>query len=167
MDTNVVGRMMIPREPEPDDGTDIAVIAVLDLSEESHGNASGIGMANVTTFRFVSKIDWNSTYTNAITTSTFGMQRAALPITMSTDKKALEVMSRGCGVSPENSRWVFVNNTGKLGTIWVTDNMIDEVNANHQLTITNKVPLTFDSNGNIISPWQLDPFTLELKEGKK
>lgn len=167
MDTNVVGRMMIPREPEPEDGPDIAVIAVLDMTEESHGNASGIGIANVTTFRFVSKIDWKSTYTNAITTSTFGMQRAALPITMSSDKKALEVMSRGCGVSPENSRWVFVNNSGKLGTLWVTGNMIDEVNANPRLTVTNEVPLSFDLNGNIISPWQLDPITSDPKKGNK
>ena len=167
MDTNVVGRMMIPREPEPEDGPDIAVIAVLDLTEESHGNASGIGMANVTTFRFVSKIDWNSTYTNAITTSTFGMQRAALPITMTSDRRALEVMARGCGVSLEKARWVFASNTGKLGTLWVTGNMIDEVNANPRLRITNEVPLSFDLNGNIISPWLLDPITQDLKEGKK
>ena len=166
MDTNVVGRMMIPREPEPEDGPDIAVIAVLDLTEEFI-NASGIGMANVTTFRFVSKIDWNSTYTNAITTSTFGMQRAALPITMTSDRRALEVMARGCGVSLEKARWVFASNTGKLGTLWVTGNMIDEVNANPRLRITNEVPLSFDLNGNIISPWLLDPITQDLKEGKK
>jgi len=43
MDTNVVGRILIPRTPETHQ-PDVAVIAVLDVGAESHGNAAGIGL---------------------------------------------------------------------------------------------------------------------------
>ncbi|MCB0043385.1 MAG: hypothetical protein KDE23_27040, partial [Caldilinea sp.] len=56
MDTNVVGRLMIPRMAE-DHKPDVAVIAVLNISDESHGNAAGIGLGNVTTLRAVNRID--------------------------------------------------------------------------------------------------------------
>ena len=76
MDTNVVGRIGIPREPEADEGPDPAAIAVLDLTDATHGNGSGLGLANVTTARAAAKVDWNTTYTNAITGGIFGAIRA-------------------------------------------------------------------------------------------
>lgn len=153
MDTNVVGRLMIPREAEPTEGPDIAVIGVLDVTEESHGNTSGMGLANVTTLRLANQIDWKATYTNAITTSTFGMQRVSVPIMMSSDEKALQVLSRGCGVSSDKSRWVFANNTSKLGKIWVSKNMLMDIESAPRLSINKEIPLAFDNLGNMISPW--------------
>ena len=52
MDTNVIGRMFVPgvaEEPRPR----ITAVVVLDLTEESHGNAIGIGLADFTTERVV------------------------------------------------------------------------------------------------------------------
>lgn len=57
MDPNVTGQLMIPREPENFKGPDLAVITVLDLTEATHGNAAGIGFADVTTARVANKID--------------------------------------------------------------------------------------------------------------
>lgn len=67
MDTNIIGRLMVPREKEFVTEANIATIAVLDLTEATHGNASGIGLANVTTQRAFEKIDWYATYTNSLT----------------------------------------------------------------------------------------------------
>ncbi len=164
MDTNVIGRMMIPREPEPTDGPDIAVIGVLRLTEESHGNAAGIGMANVTTLDLANQIDWKATYTNAITTSTFGMQRAAIPIMMSSDLKTLQVLSRGCGVPEGKSRWVFAANTGKLGKLWVSKNMMEDIDTDPHLQIVNEVPLMFNHEGRMVSPWLLGEKDKQCKE---
>src|SRR5439155_217922 len=100
MDTNIIGRLMIPRQPEHFGGPDVAVIAALDLADETHGNATGIGLANVTTARLAAKTDWVATYTNAITAGIFGMQRVSLPITMPDDRRALEIALRGCGQPP-------------------------------------------------------------------
>ncbi|MCL5046713.1 MAG: nickel-dependent lactate racemase, partial [Actinobacteria bacterium] len=59
MDTNVIGRWRIQGVPEPDSPR-VSRLVVLDLSESSHGNATGIGLADFTTRRLVSKADWHS-----------------------------------------------------------------------------------------------------------
>jgi hypothetical protein len=155
MDTNVTGRIMIPREPEPTDGPDVAVIAVLKLSDESHGNAAGLGMANVTTLRVAEAINWVDSYTNCVASGIFGMLRDALPVTMADDRRALEVALRGCGELPEAARWVFINNTSKLRQLWVSPNLLPLVAANPGLRVVGEAPLAFGEDGNVMSPWRL------------
>lgn len=155
MDTNIIGRLMIPRQPEDFGGPDIAVIAVLDLTEETHGNALGIGLANVTTARLVKKIDWVATYTNAITTGISCMQRASLPITMSDDRCALQVAVHGCGQPYEMARIVLIRDTLTLGRLWVSPILRRAVEDHPHLSVVSKVPLTFTPRGSMVSPWRL------------
>ncbi|MBW7457879.1 nickel-dependent lactate racemase, partial [Paenibacillus sepulcri] len=82
MDTNIIGRMRIQGEAEPVSPRIKYVIAG-DLSEESHGNALGIGLADLTTTRLVDKIDRKIMNENVIT-STF-LSRASVPITLDND----------------------------------------------------------------------------------
>ena len=46
----------------------VSSVVVLGLTPETHGNANGIGLADLTTRRLVDSIDYKSTYTNVITT---------------------------------------------------------------------------------------------------
>jgi hypothetical protein len=154
MDTNVVGRILIPRTPETHE-PDVAVIAVLDIAAESHGNAAGIGLANVTTLRAVERIDWAATYTNSVTSGIFGMQRVGIPITMADDRRALEIAVRGCGEPPAQARWVFINNTSKLRQCWASPALRGEIEAQPHLRIVSEVPLAFDAQGMMRSPWDL------------
>ena len=154
MDTNVVGRIMIPRTPETHQ-PDVAVIAVLNIAEESHGNAAGLGLANVTTLRAVNRIDWVATYTNSVTSGIFGMQRVNVPITMADDRRALEVALRGCGEPPEAARWVWINNTSKLRHLWVSPNLRTTVEADARLRLIAETPLRFDARGRLVSPWEM------------
>ena len=154
MDTNVVGRIMIPRMPE-DHRPDVAVIAVLNIAEESHGNAAGIGLGNVTTCRAVNRIDWVATYTNSVTSGVFGMQRVNVPITMADDRRALEVALRGCGEPPEAARWVWINNTSKLRQLWVSPNLRHAVEANPHLRVLRETALRFDDAGRLVQPWDM------------
>lgn len=154
MDTNVVGRILIPRTPETHQ-PDVAVIAVLNIAAESHGNAAGIGLANVTTLRAVNRIDWTATYTNSVTSGIFGMQRVNVPITMADDRRALEVALRGCGEPPEQARWVWINNTSKLRQLWVSPNLRGAVEANPHLRLVAATPLRFDEQGRLQSPWEM------------
>jgi hypothetical protein len=156
MDTNIINRVMIPRQPEPTDGPDIAVIAVLDLTPETHGNAAGIGLANVTTARVVEKTDWYATYTNAITSGIFGMFRVSLPITMPDDRRALQVAVRGCAQPPQAARMVFMQDTLHVDRLWVSPSLYQQVDAHPQLTAVNEVPLTINERGVMIAPWQLE-----------
>ncbi|MCB0226972.1 MAG: DUF2088 domain-containing protein, partial [Anaerolineae bacterium] len=155
MDTNVIGRLKIPREAENFGGPDIAVIAVLDLTEPTHGNSNGIGLANVTTARVARKIDWQAMYTNAISAGILGMWRAHLPVTMADDRRALQVALRGCGEMPEAARMVFIEDTMNLDTLWVSPNLRDDIEAHPRLSIIDELPLTFDDQGQLQSPWKL------------
>jgi hypothetical protein len=154
MDTNVVGRILIPRTPETHQ-PDVAVIAVLDIAAESHGNAAGIGLANVTTLRAVNRIDWVATYTNSVTSGIFGMQRVSIPITMADDRRTLEIALRGCGEPPAQARWVFINNTSKLRQFWASPTLRTAIDAQPDLRVAREVALAFDAQGNMQSPWPL------------
>jgi hypothetical protein len=162
MDTNIVNRIMIPRQPESR-GVDIAAIAVLDLTEQTEGNASGIGLANVTTQRVADKTDWVATYTNAFTSGVFGMFRAALPMTMPDDRRALQVAVHGCGRPLETARWVFIENTLKLDQLWVSETLRPQVEEHPRLEVVSQVPLAFDSAGTLTSPWHLETGTRTIK----
>lgn len=155
MDTNIIGRIMIPRQAEPADGPDVAVIAVLDITDESHGNAAGIGMANVTTQRVLDKADWVSTYTNSVTSGIFGMFRVSIPMAMADDRRALEVAVRGCAQPQETARFVFIRNTLALDHIWVSPSMREQVENHPRLSIEREVPLAFDAHGRMTGPWQM------------
>lgn len=155
MDTNIISRLLIPRQPEEFGDIDIAVIAVLDLTEETHGNACGLGLANITTARLVNKTDWVATYTNTITSGIFGMYRTSLPLTMPTDKSALEVAMRGCARPWADARMVFIDDTLTLDNIWVSPNLREAVEAHPRLSVKGEQALAFDACGTMQYPWKL------------
>lgn len=156
MDTNIISRLMIPRQPEAFGNVDVAVIALLDITPQSHGNAAGIGLANITTARLVRKIDWTATYTNSITSGIFGMQRIHIPITMADDRRALEVAMRGCARTFEETRMVFMRDTLSVDRLWTSPNMREQIEAHPRLKIAAEVSLEFDAAGTMVSPWQFE-----------
>jgi hypothetical protein len=156
MDTNIIGRRMIPREPEDFCAANIATIAVLDLTPETHGNASGIGLGNITTRRVFEKVDWYATYTNSLTSGIFGMQRVSLPIVMPDDRMAIQAAMRGCGKKPEAARMVFIENTLRTDRMWISPNLKLEAEQDPQISIQNEVPLRFTSTGSLSSPWKME-----------
>lgn len=155
MDPNVTGRLMIPRQPENFEGPDLAVIAVLDLTEATHGNGTGIGFADVTTARVAAQIDWEVTYMNGITSGSFGMRRNHLPITMENDRKTLEVALRGCAEPQETALFVFIQDTLTLDEMWISPSLRQVAEAHPRLEIVDEIPLQFDEQGNMVRPWAL------------
>jgi hypothetical protein len=87
MDTNVLGRIRIAGEKDPAYPW-VQTVVVLDLTEASHGNAIGIGLADLTTERLVRKVDREATYINGITSGF--LERGKIPITLPTDRAAIE-----------------------------------------------------------------------------
>lgn len=156
MDTNIIGRLMIPREKEQASEANIAAIAVLDLTTETHGNMNGLGLANITTSRVLEKIDWHVTYTNALTAGAFGMHRSSLPIVMPNDHKAIQAAIRGCGRKPELARIVFVENTLRTDRLWISPSLQHEAVQNPQLSIREQIPLRFTASWTLHSPWMME-----------
>jgi len=155
MDTNVISRLMIPRQPEAFGHVDVAIITVLDLTEETHGNISGLGLANVTTARVFQKIDWVATYTNAITSGIFSAQRSHIPLVMPTDQTALFPSMRICAEPPAEARMVFIRDTLSLENFYVSPSMRSIVEAHPRLSIVTEVPLSFE-DGEMSSPWMME-----------
>ena len=155
MDANVLARRRIPRQPEEMAGPDVAIVAVLDLTPASHGNATGIGLADVTTARLASQIDWHTTYTNTITGGIFGIRKAALPIIMPSDRAALEVAVRCCGQQPAAARYVFMQDTLTVDTLWVSENLRAEVEAQARLAVIGECALSFSGDGEMVGPWKV------------
>ena len=149
MDTNVIGRLRLQGIPEPTEPA-IQFLAVLDLSEASHGNATGVGLADFTTERLVEKIDYEATYLNCLTSG--GPVRAAVPMTLPNDKALFEAVWQA--LKPENIsevRLLIVNSTLHLEEMWVSEALLEEVEDQKDIEVAGEpFPLEFDSSGRMI-----------------
>lgn len=135
MDTNVIGRLPIPGEPPPERPV-INVIVVLDLTDETQGNANGIGLADITTMKLAAKVDFRTTYINVLTAGLVGLCKGGLPITLPTAQDAIATAVKVCGqADPANARLVRIPNTLHLEELLVSAALLPEVAANPALEL--------------------------------
>jgi Lactate racemase N-terminal domain len=146
MDTNVIGRFRILGVEEPET-PDVKYIVVGDVSDESHGNAIGVGLADLTTRRLADRIERKAMNANVIT-STF-VERAKVPMVLASDEEALRTAIRcNWGVPPEETRLVRIPNTLHLEYLYISENMVDEALANAETeVIGDPEELRFDPEG--------------------
>ncbi|QYJ16026.1 hypothetical protein Rxycam_01856 [Rubrobacter xylanophilus DSM 9941] len=159
MDTNVIGRFRIPGVEEPKSPRAKYVI-VSDLSEASHGNALGVGLADFTTRRLFEKIDFRATNENVLT-STF-VERGKIPMVMGSDREALESAMRcNWGVPPEETRFVRIPNTLHLRELYLSENLLDEALASGRVEVVEGPrDMDFDEDGYLV-PFGVSPGTGE------
>jgi hypothetical protein len=120
LDPNVIGmHRRIGGPPQ----RDIRRIVVLDLSPESHGNAHGVGMADIITARLRDRIDWNATYTNGLTADFLGGGK--LPLTCATPREAILLALKP--FPAEQARVVWIQNTAHLEDMWVSSALLAEL----------------------------------------
>jgi hypothetical protein len=148
MDTNVLGRKRIATEPEFERPRVERVIA-RDLSEETHGNAIGIGLADFIIQRIVDKIDWRVTNTNSMVSGF--LQRSMVPVVCPTDQAAVDAayfMLRR--KPPEAVRVLRIRDTLHLEHVWISDSFLPEAREHPRLEVMDKPrPMAFDSAGNL------------------
>jgi hypothetical protein len=149
MDTNVIGRMMQNFEPEPLKPA-ILRIFVRDLTEESDGNATGIGLADFTTTRLVEQIDRHSTYMNGITA--LGPQKSKIPFYYDTDTEAIEVALDTIGLTkPENARVIRIESTLRLTELDISEVLLKDAELHSSLeVIGDTLPFEFGTTGNLL-----------------
>jgi len=123
MDTNVIGRIRI--DGQADAPPNIRSIVVLDLTPASHGNALGVGLADVTTRKLADKIDWGVTYQNVITSGF--LSRGFLPVVMETEKDAIQLALDTCGCKRADAlRMVRIRSTLDLSHAQVSRALFDQ-----------------------------------------
>jgi hypothetical protein len=144
MDTNVIGfwrRFGGERIP------DYSTLIVCDLTPESHGNAMGIGFADLTTRRLVNKIDFEPTYTNGITSGTWAIVR--IPITLDNDYECIRTALEKH--EPGYARIVRIKNTLELEKLYISENLLSEVEQRDDLEVIDEpVEMRFDREGNLL-----------------
>jgi len=144
MDTAVIGRRRISGEPEPL-FPQVSRIAVLDLSPGSYGNATGLGLADIITRQLYDKIDFEKTWLNIIS-STF-IERAKIPLTMPTDKSAIQMGLMTCWAAPAAAaRVVLIKNTASLGRFFISRTLAAEARQIDRLHGAERfAPLSFSA----------------------
>ncbi|HEX2201869.1 MAG TPA: hypothetical protein VHG91_01155, partial [Longimicrobium sp.] len=127
MDTNIIGRFRILGVEEPE-SPEVKYLIVSDVSAAAHGNALGLGLADLTTRRLFEKINYEAMNANVLT-STF-LERAKIPMVLENDREALEATIRcNWGVDPEDTRFVRITNTLHIRYAYLSENLLDEALA--------------------------------------
>jgi len=149
MDPNITGRSSSRHFHKPD-ALKAERIVVLNLTAPSKGNACGIGVADVTTKRFVDSMDLDYTYVNAITSGILATAR--IPLHMPTDREAVQLALKTCArVQHPESRIVWIRNTLSLGNIYASEPLLPEIQKHPQLEILgDPKPMPFDGKGDLI-----------------
>lgn len=144
MDPNVVG---LWRREGGERNPDYRIILVLDLTDESHGNAVGIGLADLTTQHVMKKIDMETTHMNALTSGV--LRSVCLPIPLKNDRIALET---ALNLLPNHgkAKMARITNTLKVQKFWVTENCLSELSKRKGVILDDKpVEIEFDNSGRI------------------
>lgn len=151
MDPNVIGRMLIEATPEAETNNPrIVRIAVLDISPESHGNGTGIGLADLTTNRALKAIDPVPTRMNNFTARS--LWRSKLPFAFDTDREVIDMSVETCWQPIVTKvKFAVIPNTLEVAELWVSAPLADEAKKNPNLELVGApMPLPFDAAGNLL-----------------
>jgi hypothetical protein len=152
MDPNVTGRSPILGVSAPF----FQRIAVLDLTDKSHGNFGGLGSADVTTDRVYRKIDFEQTYPNGLTAA--DPLAVKLPVVMPSDRLAMKFALRtATDVDPERGpRIVWIRDTLSLSEFLVSEALLPDAAAAPGVTVlTEPMAVRFDEAGNVLGLKQI------------
>jgi hypothetical protein len=149
MDTNVVGRKYNDHAATDRDDVRCKRIFVRSLTEATHGNATGIGIAEFTNRRTAEAVDQDKTRINCITGGhpTGGM----MPLVYDRDCDAIEAALQTVGlVEPPRARVIQIANTLHVAEVLVSEAYQTELAEREDLTALGPAaPMEFDAHGNL------------------
>ena len=148
-DTKVVGRIGMPLVTPDPEYPKIKRIVVGDLTDDTEGNATGVGIADFITQRLLNKIDRQASNMNNITG--LSPEMGKIPIALANDQEALAVAVRCLGlVSPEKLKIMRIKNTAQLGQVEITEAYEEDLKRRDDLDIIQpKRPWEFNVDGDL------------------
>ena len=149
MDTKVVNRSIGGDSNCFDTAPFIDRVFARELTDMSHGNAVGVGMADIITDRLLAKIDWDATYLNALTAcNPMGVH---IPIHFPTDLECATKIGRTAGrLNLADVTIAWIANTNALGRMALSENLLEEIGKNPHLEVLSEpMELPFDAEGNL------------------
>ncbi|MDX1961638.1 MAG: DUF362 domain-containing protein [Pirellulales bacterium] len=149
MDTNIIGRKYNDHAAVEHEWPKVRRIIVRSLTPESHGNASGIGIAEFCKSRAIRQMDKKITWINALTS---GHTSCVMdPLHFETDRELLEICLPTIGLTePPNARLLWIKNTLHLDEVECSAAYWDEAQTRNDLEIlTEPRELPLDDSGNL------------------
>jgi hypothetical protein len=124
-------------------------IFVRDLTDQSKGNAIGIGLADITTQRLVDKIDYAATYKNCITATS--LEKGAVPMHFANDRRAIEVALESIGLIPSRrSKIVRIKNTVQLEIVGISEAFMELLHQRNDVEVLGgPEAMEFGSHNNL------------------
>jgi hypothetical protein len=149
MDTNVVGRKRsIGNQAAPTGLPVMRQIFVRGLSEKTHGNATAIGMADFTTDRLVSAMDYRATIINCLTAGY--PSGASIPVHFATDREAVDAALAIIGQrEAHDARILHIRNTLDLEEVQVSEPCLSEPAQTQYAPVSGAAAPCFDRAGNL------------------
>lgn len=147
MDPNVIGRYTTESIK---DEKKFQRIVVLDFTEESGGNANGIGLADICTRKTFEKIDFQKTYSNCLTTKV--VFSAKIPMVMNNDRQAIRAGIKTCfDLDHGRIRMIRIKNTLRLDEIYISEALLPEAQENNRIEVLDEKAkeITFNEDGRI------------------
>ncbi len=134
MDPNITGTFATPFASG---GPAVGRCVLLDLTEETHGNGLGVGMADFTTARLFSRLDLDTMYPNSLTSTVLGPSK--LPLVMKDEATAVKAALFTCnGCDRERPRVVMIRDTAHLQRIWISRALEEEARQLSHCGVSNE-----------------------------
>lgn len=148
MDPNITGRYPTSFATG---GPTVEKLVVLDLTEETHGNANGVGMADFTTQQLVSRIDYAAMYANAFTSTV--VRPVRVPAALETERQAIQAAIKTCNARELTQvRLVRIKDTLHLNEIWISEALLAEARINPAITVCGEPEtMQFDEEGRLLN----------------
>ncbi|HET7615871.1 MAG TPA: hypothetical protein VFK27_02850, partial [Bacillales bacterium] len=141
LDPNISGRFPTPYATG---GIQATKVAVMRLTGKSHGNANGIGLADITTKAVFDEIALHKGYANALTSTV--LDTVKIPMFLDTDKFAVKAaIKTSNAIDLTKVRLVRIKNTLEIGEIKISASLLDEAEEKPDIEVVSKrFPYRFD-----------------------
>ena len=156
MDTNVIGRKFSDSDVDGEEMANVRRIIVRGLTPESHGNATGIGIADFCKTRLVEQMDVEATQINCLTGGS--PSGAKVPIHYETDRELLETALPTIGLTePQDAKVQWIQDTLHLREVECSAAYLEEAQRRDDLEILTELrDLPLDEAGNL-PDWGAEP----------
>ncbi|WP_135305956.1 DUF362 domain-containing protein [Haloarcula amylovorans] len=152
LDTNVIGRVRFHNQAEVDEPS-ITRIYVRSLTPASHGNALGMGLADLVHRDIASAVDFEDTYVNIVTSGE--TNRAKLPFVVPSDATAFILSASMTGVaSAGDLRIARIKNTMEPEELWVSEPVAEDLTDRDDIQIHEDEQWVFDEHGELAMSWE-------------
>lgn len=150
MDTNVIGRKFNDHAAMADERPDVHNIYIRGLTQATHGNATGLGIAELCHRRVVENMDVASTRMNCLTAG--HVTAAMIPIDFVTDREALQAAFGMAGMlTREQVPAMWIQDTLHIEEIECSQALLPHVSKlDHVEIIRECTPLQFDTAGDLV-----------------